>query len=313
MGVGVGSTPIPFEEVVKALFGKAADESVRMIILDIRLPRVMLAGMVGASLAAAGAAYQGLFQNPLADPYLLGVAQGAGLGAVLGFLLPVQVHFGSFGTVPLFAFLGGMGAVGAVFLIARVRGLLPTTVLILAGVAVGSFLSAITSFFLLRCGEELHGVLFWLLGGFSGARWEEVAGAAPYILAGALVLMAASQKLNVLQLGEEQALELGVDVEKIKRILLFAATLMTAAAVSFSGIIGFVGIIVPHALRLIWGSDYRLLLPLSLLSGAIFLILADLGARTLLSPGELPVGVVTAVCGVPFFLYLLRTRKKMLL
>jgi iron complex transport system permease protein len=213
------------------------------------------------------------------------------------------------GSVPLFAFVGAMGAVAVVYLLARVGRTLPVTTLILAGVALGAFLSSITSYLMTVCGEELHGIVFWLLGGLSMTNWNEVLIVFPCVLAGILVIWLHARPLNVMQLDEEQAQQLGVNVEKVKLILLGVATLVTSSAICFTGLIGFVGIIVPHIVRLIWGPDHRFLIPLSTLVGAIFLILADSLARTVLSPTEIPVGIITAFCGAPFFLYLLRRRK----
>lgn len=283
---------------------------VATIIWDIRLPRILLAGLVGAALASAGATYQGLFRNPLADPYLIGVAQGAGLGATIAFLLPFSALVVGFGLVPLLAFAGALLSAGTVYSLGRVGQTLPMTTLILAGVALGAFLGAITTFLLVISGDKLHSIVLWLLGGFSLSHWGEVLVVLPYLVVGTLVLCLYSRPLNLMQLDEEQAQQLGVNVTQLKLILLVAATLSTAAAVSFAGTIGFVGIIVPHAVRLVWGPDYRYLLPLSILAGAIFLILADTLARTLFGAAEMPVGVVTAFCGAPFFLYLLRQRKQ---
>lgn len=284
-------------------------ETFNTIILDIRLPRILLAGLVGAALAVAGATYQGLFRNPLADPYLLGIASGAGLGATVGFLIPFPLQWMNFGAIPLFAFVGGLGAVGVVYSVARVGKTLPATTLILAGVALGAFLASITSYLLTICGEELHGIVFWLLGGLSLTNWAEVGIVLPCVIVGVIIIWLHARPLNVMQLDEEQAQQLGINVERVKLILLGAATLITSAAVCFTGLIGFVGIIVPHAVRLIWGPDHRFLLPLSTLVGGIFLILADTLAHTLLPPTEIPVGVITAFCGAPFFLYLLRRKK----
>lgn len=279
------------------------------IVLDIRLPRILLAGLVGAALATAGATYQGLFRNPLADPYLIGVAQGASLGAIIGFMLPA-LRFAGLGLVPLLAFCGALVSAGIVYALARVGKTLPMTTVILAGVAVGAFMAAITSFLLVNSAQNLHGMLLWLMGGFSLSNWNEVWVLFPYLLVGLVPIYLYSRPLNLMQLDEEQAHQLGVNVERMKLVLLFSATLITAAAVSFAGSIGFVGIILPHTVRLIWGPDHRFLLPLSTIAGAIFLILADTLARTVLGASEVPVGVVTAFLGAPFFLYLLRQKKR---
>lgn len=316
----VGSVQIPFLTTSSILLSKLPfvdmnptwTSALETIILEIRLPRVLLAGLVGAALAIAGATYQGLFRNPLADPYLIGVAQGAALGAVVGFVLPIDWQGLGLGTVPLFAFIGALLSVAVVYTVARVGKVLPVTTLILAGVALGALLSSIVSYLIITSPEQLHGIMFWLMGSFSLTQWSEIKFVLPYMVVGVGVLLVYARSLNVMQLGEEQAQQLGTDVEKLKLILLVAATLVTAAAVSFVGIIGFVGIIIPHAVRLIWGPDHRFLLPLSVLVGAIFLILADIVARTVLAPSEVPIGVITAFCGAPFFLYLLRRRTKVL-
>jgi iron complex transport system permease protein len=279
-----------------------------MIITGIRLPRILLAGVAGTALGTAGATYQGLFRNPLADPYLIGVAQGAALGAVIGFVLPWT--FGGIYLIPIFAFIGAMAAVSVVYLIARVGKTLPITTLILAGVAIGSLLMSITSYFTMISADKVHGILSWLMGNFSNSSWSQLGIISPYIIIGLVVIFSFARPLNVMQLDEEQAQQLGVNVERTKVILLGAATLITAAAVCFVGTIGFVGIIIPHIVRLIWGPDHRLLLPLSAISGAILLILADTASRTLMAPSEIPVGVITAFIGAPFFLFLLRRTKK---
>lgn len=311
----IGSVRIPFDTACYIVLDKlpfisiypAWVKSFETIVLDIRLPRILLAGLVGAALSVAGATYQGLFRNPLADPYLIGVAQGAALGAVIGFLLPGPLQNIS---APLLAFMGALIAVVVVYLIAKVGRVLPLTTLILAGVALGAFFAAITSYLMFASGERLHGIVSWLLGTFSLAAWWQVKIVAPCILAGVVSVWFFARPLNVMQLDEEQAQQLGIDVERVKLCLLAIATLITAVAVCFCGIIGFVGIVVPHAVRIVCGPDHRLLLPLTTFAGAIFLILADTAARSLLSPTEIPIGVITAFLGAPFFLYLLRQKKR---
>jgi iron complex transport system permease protein len=313
----IGSVKVPFLTTFRILLSQLPFIDItpgwvpatETIILDIRLPRIILAGLVGAALAIAGATYQGLFRNPLADPYLIGAAQGAALGAVVGFLLPIEFSAMGFGVIPMLAFTGAVLSVAVVYILARVGKTVPVTTLILAGVALGSLWGSIYSYLIINSGERIHGIIFWVMGSFSLSSWSEVAVVLPYVVIGIIVIILYSRSLNVMQLDEEQAKQLGINVERVKLILLAAATLITAAAVSFVGTIGFVGIIVPHVVRLIWGPDHRFLLPLSVLSGAIFLIIADLVARTVLSPTEIPIGIITAVCGVPFFLYLLRRRK----
>ena len=320
LATAVGSVKIPLATVFQVLVSKLPfvditpswSSAIGTIVLEIRLPRVILAGLVGAALATAGATYQGLFRNPLADPYLIGVAQGASLGAVIGFLLPINWHGFGLGIVPLLAFTGALISTAIVYLLARVGRTLPVTTLILAGVALGALWGSIVSYLIISSGEKMHGIIFWLMGSFSLSQWSEVKVVLPYVAVGTAVILLYARLLNVMQLDEEQAQQLGVNVERLKLILLTAATLITAASVSFVGTIGFVGIIIPHAVRLVWGADHRYLLPLSVLTGAVFLILADLIARTVLAPTEIPIGVITAVCGAPFFLYLLRRRKKVI-
>lgn len=315
LACGAGSVAIPFPDIYNILIERLFSAGTLLsypvsettILLDIRLPRILMAGLAGAALSISGAAYQGMFRNPLADPYLIGISQGAALGAVIGFLLPVSMPDL---LIPALAFAGALISVLAVYFIARTGKTLPLTTLILGGVALGAFLSSITSYLLIISGDRVHGIIFWLLGTLSIADWWRVEIMCPYIVAGSTVLLLLARPLNIMQLDEEQARQLGINVEGTKLIILLAATLCTAAAVCFCGVIGFVGIIIPHAVRLVFGPDYRLLLPMSLLAGATFLILADTGARTILTPTEVPIGVITAFIGAPFFLYLLRQKKK---
>ena len=284
-------------------------------ILQTRLPRVVLGGLVGSALAVAGATYQGLFRNPLADPYLIGVSQGALLGAVIGFLIAFgNQEISQFGPVPVFAFVGAIAAVLAVYFIARTGRSLPVTTLILAGVALGAALSAITQYLIIASGDsDLHSkVMLWMFGHIED-EWTKVLYTFPFMIVGTMIIWFYSRSLNVMQLDEEQAEQLGINVERVKVILLVCSTLVTAAAVAFCGTIGFVGIIIPHTVRLIWGPDHRFLLPLATLVGAIFLILADTlvrFARPFTGAEEIPIGVITAAIGAPFFLYLLRKKKR---
>lgn len=316
-----GAVAIPVETLVRMLLAKlsllsGASEagpwpaSYEAVFFQIRLPRVALAAVVGACLAAAGAAYQGLFRNPLADPYLIGVASGASLGAVLALILPLAPVLYTLGAVQLMAFAGAVVTVAAVYGLARMGGTVSVSTLLLAGVALGAFAAAITSFFMYIHGDKLVSIYSWLLGGFSLGDWSKVLAILPYAVVGLAYLCLHGRVLNVLQLEEEQAVQLGVPVERLKIGLIAAATLVTAAAVSVSGLIGFAGLIVPHAVRLLWGPDYRFLLPMSVLLGAAFLVLADTLARTVLGSTEIPVGAVTAFFGAPFFLYLLRQKKQ---
>ena len=317
LAAGVGAVGIAPATVVKILASKLPGVDIAQewpstfdtILWQLRLPRVVLAGIVGAALAASGATYQGLFRNPLADPYLIGVASGAGLGATIVLVTGVPLSFYGVSLLPVAAFAGAIVAVSVAYGVARSSEGLPLTTLILAGVAIASFAGAVSALIMIRSDPDLRPVLSWLLGGFISAQWKHSLLILPYLVPSMLVVIVYGRVLNVLQLDEEHAQQLGVNVERTKLMLIAAASLSTAAAVSFSGLIGFVGLIAPHAVRLVWGVDYRSLLPMAAIVGAGFLILADLVARTAVSPTELPVGVITAFCGAPFFLYLLRQRR----
>ncbi len=313
----MGSVYVPFGAAVQVVaaglpgveLSPDVPEAWDTILWKLRLPRVAQAALVGAALAMSGAAYQGLFKNPLADPYLVGVASGAGLGAVVVLLTGIPMYLAGISLLPVAAFAGGTGAVAVAYSVARNSRGTPTTTLILAGVAIAALTGAVSSLLILRSDPELRPVLAWLMGSLISSEWKESAIVLAYVVPGMAVLLGFGRMLNVLQLSEDHAAMLGVPVEKVKLLLIGAATLVTAAAVSFSGLIGFVGLVAPHVVRLIWGPDYRFLLPMSAIVGATFLVLADLVARTIVSPGELPVGMVTAFCGAPFFLYLLRRRR----
>jgi len=313
LSVAAGAVALPplalLQRMVERLTGLAllADwpQSFEVIVFSIRLPHTILVTLTGAALAGSGSAYQALFRNPLADPYLIGVASGAGLGAVAAMALREQGLALGLYTVPLGAFCGALLTVGIVYALAHLRRAETTTTLILAGIAVSSFATALTSYLMLRSQGELHRAVAWLLGGATMDGWEPVLAALPYIVLGLGVLLTAGYAMNVLQFGEEQAGQLGLPVRRVKALIILAASLATAAAISFSGIIGFIGLIVPHLVRLLWGADYRRMLPLSVLGGASALLLADLLARLVLAPQELPVGIITALVGAPFFLWVL--------
>jgi iron complex transport system permease protein len=278
------------------------------IVWELRLPRVALGALVGAMLAVAGASYQGVFRNPLADPYLLGVAAGAGLGAT------IAISYGPIGPegylLPLAAFVGATVAVIGAYVVGRsLGGERTTATLILAGVTVAAFLTAMQTFVQQQNADTLDEVYSWLLGGLSTAGWREVGLVAPYVLFSSLLLLLHRRTLDVLAVGDDEARSLGLDVTRLRLVLVGAATLGTAAAVSVSGLIGFVGIVVPHIVRLAVSPSFRVILPLSAALGAAFLVLADVFARTALAPAELPIGVVTAFVGAPFFALVLRTTR----
>jgi iron complex transport system permease protein len=315
VAVSRGAVGVPLDTVWRVVLAKTSGLHIgswpagsEAIVWQIRLPRVVLAGLAGAALAYSGATYQGVFRNPLADPYLIGVAAGAGLGAAVAITSPLHGYWHGLSPLPLFAFAGAMIAVTVSYGVARSGGVASLGTLILAGVAVSTVASAAMSFLFLLHSDRALTIYAWLLGGFNTGTWRSCAIILPYVAAGALVVLLFGRVLNVMQFGEEQAQQLGVPVEQTKLLLLTAASLAAAAAVSVSGLIGFVGLIVPHAVRLVWGADYRRVLPLSMVLGAAFLILADMLARLVIAPRELPIGVVTALCGAPFFLALLRRR-----
>lgn len=273
------------------------------IVMDLRLPRVLTAMVVGAGLAVAGAAFQGLLRNPLADPYVLGTASGAALGAALAVLIPVRTLILQFGLIHVLSFAGALGAVFVVYRLSRVGSSAPMTSLLLTGYAVGSLLAAGLAMAMYMSGTGLRQIFAYLLGGFDSATWGRLAVAAPLIILSSVAIMLRARSLNGMLLGEEAASHLGVDVPRERAVLLTLASLTTAAAVAISGLIGFVGLVAPHVIRLLVGPNARLVLPLAALLGASLMVGADLVARLL---GEIPVGVVTAVVGAPFFLALLR-------
>ena len=276
------------------------------ILWQLRIPRVVLAGLVGATLALAGAAYQGVFRNPLADPYLLGVAAGAGLGATIAIALIPRTFDWPVDPLPLAAFAGALLGVAMTYVLGRAGRGRTTATLILAGVATASFLTAIQTYVQQREDETVRQVYTWILGQLTTASWREVGLVLPYLLLCGTTILLHRRLLDVLSVGDEEAASLGVDTQRVRLLIVVAASLGTAAAVAVSGLIGFVGVIVPHAIRLIFGASYRLVIPLSILFGAAFLILADLVGRSLIAPAEIPIGVITAFLGAPFFLVVLR-------
>jgi iron complex transport system permease protein len=307
LGVSFGPISLDFMKILRTLFGLdgGLQDEEKILFLQLRLPRVMLAALVGAALATSGAVYQTVFRNPLADPYLLGAAAGAGLGATLALTGGTQSFHAA---LPLFAFLGGVLAVAATFLISGKAFADPAT-LLLSGIAIGSFATAVQTYLQQRNSEVLRPVYSWILGQLTVADWQVVKWAGIYIVIALFILIRMSRLLDGLLLSDEEAFSLGISPNKVRIIAIGAATLATATAVSASGLIGFVGIVVPHLVRgLTKRATNRALFTVAL-SGAAFLVLADLGARTLLSPAELPIGVITAFVGAPFLLFVLRAKR----
>jgi iron complex transport system permease protein len=303
LAIAVGAVPLSPRQVMDAL-SRRADPVTSVIVLDLRLPRAMAAVLIGAGLAVAGTVFQALLRNPLAEPYILGVSGGAAVAAVavIGFAGAIAGW-----AVPLAAFVGGVAAIALVFRIAASVGrALDTRVLLLAGVVVGAFFNAVIMLLLtLADVETFRSAVFWMMGSLASATWPTVGLLAASTLPALALLLALARPLNLMAVGEETALYLGTRVERLKRMAYVVASLLVAAGVAAAGVIGFVGLIVPHALRLVWGGDHRFLLPGSALAGAAFLLLADTVARTIAAPVELPVGVITALVGVPVFVVLL--------
>lgn len=316
-GISMGAASIApgraFLEVLDHLPGIDVDSGLgtaqAAIVWKIRVPRVVLGVLIGTMLSTAGASYQGAFRNPLADPSLLGVSAGAGLGATTAIVFGLQ-EIGPLDAVPLAAFVGAMLGVALTYLLASIGDSSRSpAVLLLAGLAVAAFLSAIQTFLLQRDIERVDDVYIWLLGQLGTDGWHEVLTVLPYAVGTGVVLLLSGRALDVLAVGDDEATTLGLEVRTVRLVVILTASLAVAAAVSVSGIIGFVAIVVPHTVRLLAGSSYRVILPLSVLFGGAFLVLADLAARTVLSPAELPIGVITAFVGAPFFAVVLRSRK----
>ncbi|MFN3527583.1 MAG: FecCD family ABC transporter permease [Candidatus Altarchaeaceae archaeon] len=319
LGIMIGSVQIHplttlkiFIEKFLGIFGiqyeSGATQTEETIVLEVRGPRVIMGIIVGAALAIAGAAMQGLFRNPMAEPYVLGMSSGAAVGAALAIVLGIS--FLGFGIVGM-AFVFALLEITIVYFIARTHGKIPVETLLLAGIAMGFFMYAIVSFLkFIAPDETLKVIVLWLMGSLSGATWSKIPIVLPILIIGTIGIYMLSRELNAMQFGEETASYVGVNVETTKRLLLIFSSIITATAVAFSGIIGFVGLIIPHIIRMIAGPDHHILLPASALFGGIFLVLCDIIARAAFSPVELPIGIVTAFIGAPYFIYLLRKKKK---
>jgi iron complex transport system permease protein len=288
-------------------------ETVEQIIVQIRLPRVICGALVGAALATGGVIYQGIFRNPMADPYVIGASTGASVSAALVLFLGLSISFFGVDTLQVLAFVGSLATVLLVYAIARVGSKVPVTTLLLTGIAVSIFLNAVVMYLYTTASANLkHGWAYWVIGSLvsTEGKWSDVFSILPFVLLGLIVSYLYSRDLNIMALGEDQAQYLGVQIEKVKRILLITGALVTAAAVSISGLIGFVGLIIPHLTRIVIGPDHRVLLPTSAIVGASFLMICDAVSRVIMGSGEPAVGIITAFAGAPFFLYLLRRKKK---
>lgn len=310
-----GSVNLPFQVTGKIILSHlpfldidpswtTAQES---IVWNLRLPRVFLALIVGAMLATSGVAFQGILRNPLADPYILGVSTGAAFGAALAIVFFQGFSFFGQSVLPFFAFVGGLISLAFVFTLSKHNGQFERETLILAGVVVQALLGAFLSFLIAVSGQQMQEIIFWMMGSLASSSWQDVLTLLPYLLIGLIYLLFQRRELNVIALGERAATHLGINVERKKIIILIIGSLLATSAVSIVGIIGFVGLIIPHLMRLLVGPDHRILLPVSTLSGAVFLLWSDTIARTLLQSQEIPIGVITAFVGAPFFAYLLKS------
>lgn len=306
-GVTVGTVAIP----ISTLWNGSADAGAANILWNIRMPRVVLAGMVGASLAIAGAAFQGLLKNPLADPYTLGISSGASVGAVITLFFGISIPFLGIFTLPVFSMIGAfvtmLGVIGFAKLVDRSMKM---ETIILTGIIFSSFLGSIISLMIALTGEELRQIIGWLLGSVSMRGWDYVNMALPFMVIGSILMWLSRRELNAMLFGEDRAKHLGVNVKQRKMMILIGGSMVTGAAVAVSGTIGFVGLVVPHIVRLLWGADHRHVLPLSLINGATLLIVCDLVSRTIISPTELPIGVITAFIGAPVFAFIFFNQRR---
>jgi iron complex transport system permease protein len=318
VAISIGSVHVPITDIIHILSAEVfrlsteqIDPMYTSIVLNIRLPRVILAGLVGASLAIAGAAFQGLLRNPLADPYTLGVSSGASVGAVVTIFFNLSIPFIGAFTLPFLSVVCALITILLVLFFAqKIERSMKVETIILTGVIFSSFLGAFISLMIALTGDELRQIIGWLLGSVSMRGWDYIKIITPFTIVGSLLLLVNANELNAMSFGEERAHHLGVNVQRRKMMILTAGSILTGAAVAVSGTVGFVGLVIPHLTRLLWGPDHKQLLPLSILTGSSFLILADLVARTIISPTELPIGVITALIGAPVFALILIRRKK---
>lgn len=321
ISISLGAAKLPLSEVwlillhhvpgLSSLVPVSWPESSEQIVMKVRFPRVVLAVLVGACLSLAGAGFQGVLRNPLADPYTMGVASGSAVGAAFLILFGLQFSFLGQWSIPAVAFLTGFVSLWIVLRLANTHGKLQTETLLLSGVVVQAFLGSLVSFMVSLSDKAVNEIVFWLMGSLSFRGWDFTYVLLPYLVFGLLILVSYARSLNLFALGERQAAHLGVSVDRTKLVVLIVSTLLTAGAVSISGIIGFVGLVVPHLVRMMVGPDYRILLPMATICGGIYVLWADTLARMLLSPTEIPLGVVTAFLGAPFFAYLLKQNKRL--
>jgi len=307
-----GTVHISFKKLIAILFALDTNEvpkAYKTIILDLRLPRTFLAGLIGAGLSVIGVVYQSIFKNPMADPYVLGISSGAALGATVGIAIITKFSH-NFALISILSFFGALFTLVLVYKIAVIKNILPVITLLLAGISMNFLFSSMISFIMIVKKEHMSEILFWIMGNINSASWKDVLFILPIIFFGILIIYYFSNDLNIMQTGEETAKTLGVEVEKVKKILLIITSIMVAGIVSISGIIGFVGLIVPHMVRLIIGPNNKILIPFSAFLGAIVMIFSDVLARVIISPSEIPLGIITSLIGSPYFIYLLYKNKK---
>lgn len=309
-----GNVQIPASDVVKIISGLSTDTQIKashvFIVMQVRIPRIILSLLVGGMLSVIGTIFQALFRNPMADPYVMGVSSGAAFGATLGILFGLGGTFLGLGMVSLFAFIGALITIILVYQLARVGGKVSTTGILLAGIVVNALLSAAISFLMILYHNDIDRIVTWTMGSFGAASWEQLLLVLGPAVLGVVFMMTHSRELNALVMGEDEARNMGVSVDRLKKVLLILASLLSAFAVSVSGIIGFVGLIVPHFFRMIFGADHRILIPVSFFGGGLFMLVCDTLARSLLNSMEVPVGIITALFGGPFFLILLQKHKR---
>lgn len=321
MSATFGAANISFFDALKVLVskipfvGKLANtddinKTHMIIIMNLRLPRILLGAIVGAGLGVVGAALQGMFKNPMADPYVLGISSGASFGAAIAIALGIQYVFFGSGVITLFAFLGSIITILFVYNIAKTGGRIPSTTLLLSGIAINSMLMSLVSIIMIFNRNKVEDIVFWVMGSVASSDWKQVGFIFPIVVLGIIFIIAYSRDLNIMSTGEESARNLGVEVEKVKKLLILLCSLMVAACVSVSGVIGFVGLIIPHSIRLLAGADHRALLPFSAIGGAAFMVVCDTISRSIMPPMEIPVGAVTSIFGAPYFIYLLYKNKK---
>lgn len=305
-----GTISIQPQRILSILWHHKTNDSLGLIIWQLRIPRLIMAMLTGMTLAGVGGAFQGILRNPLADPYILGVSAGAALGACSGIAIQYLTGLYLMNILPIFALIGAFLSISLVYLLSRKKTHMPMADLLLAGVAVNFFFSALITLILALSNREIHSMIFWLMGDLSTANWQKIALVFSPVFIGSLLLIFSSLELNGLALGEEEALHLGIQTEKLRLKIFLIGSIMIAIVVSFTGLIGFVGLVIPHISRLLVGPDHRIMLPVSALIGAIFLILCDTIARTIIAPTEIPIGAITALIGAPLFIHLLKRRNE---